>query len=144
MEKFQKYCLGVLLVIICSNVTAQATICHVESESCEQLYELYSRILSQGGSKTLQEFGVKKKSDCQSANIHGQKAGDLIGKMLFEKDHQHSHINTIGAYLSEIEVHKQLLQNFEKNNKEHSFADILYFKSKVSKVRNKDYLEVIC
>nr|WP_315027442.1 hypothetical protein [uncultured Chryseobacterium sp.] len=34
------------------------------------------------------------------------------------------------------------LENFEKHSKEYNFAENIYFKSKVSKIRNKDYLDL--
>lgn len=34
------------------------------------------------------------------------------------------------------------LENFEKQSKEYDFAENIYFKSKVSKIRNKDYLDL--
>jgi hypothetical protein len=49
MEKFQKYCLSVLLVIICSNISAQVINGSVENEDCRQLYEFYHQILNHGG-----------------------------------------------------------------------------------------------
>uniref|UniRef100_UPI0030194BD3 hypothetical protein n=1 Tax=Chryseobacterium sp. VD8 TaxID=3081254 RepID=UPI0030194BD3 len=51
--------------------------------------------------------------------------------------------NKAGADFSEKEKHDQLLKNFEKNSRETLFAEILYFKTRVSKVRNKDYLDVV-
>lgn len=34
------------------------------------------------------------------------------------------------------------LENFEKQSKVYDFAENIYFKSKVSKIRNKDYLDL--
>jgi hypothetical protein len=142
MEKFQKYCLSVLLVIICSNISAQVINGSVENEDCRQLYEFYHQILNHGG-KTSEGFCPKASQTVRLAINKKQKAVDLIGKIFCVKTQNHSYHNRTRAELSEKEKHTQLLQNFEKNSKDNLFASILYFKAKVSKIRNKDYLSVI-
>ncbi|WP_144281381.1 hypothetical protein [Chryseobacterium echinoideorum] len=142
MAKFHKYCLSVLLVIICSNISAQISNGTVESEGCKQLYELYNRILNQS-CEASNEICVKE-NPAQNLTINQrQDAIDLIGKIFYGKQQNNSYYNITGSDFSEKEKHNQLLKNFEKNSKDSFFAEILYFKTKVSKVRNKDYLEVI-
>ena len=142
MEKFHKYCLSVLLVIICSNISAQISNGTVESEDCKQLYELYNRILDQGG-ENLQETCAKE-NPVQKITMHQkQNAIDLVGKMFSNKQKNNFHHYNTGTNFSEKEKHDQLLKNFEKHGRENFFAEILYFKKKVSKVRNKDYLSSI-
>lgn len=142
MEKLHKYCLSVLLVIICSNISAQITNGTVESEDCKQLYELYNQILNHDGEAS-QEFCAREKPIHQVAIHHKENAIDLIGKIFSAKERDNSYKNKPGTGFSHKERHDQLLKNFEKDSKDHLFAIILYFKTKVSKVRNKDYLSVI-
>ena len=42
----------------------------------------------------------------------------------------------------ELKNHDKALENFEKQSKVYDFAENIYFKSKVSKIRNKDYLDL--
>jgi len=141
MEKLHKYCLSVLLVIICSNISAQATNGTTESEDCKQLYELYNQILNHDF-KAPREFCPEKKA--HNLAIHDKRiAADLIGKICSGKNCEHSYKNKSETDFSNTERYNQLLKNFEKNSKENLFAEILYFKTKVSKVRNKDDLELI-
>jgi hypothetical protein len=142
MEKFHKYCLSVLLVIICSNISAQVSNGSIKSEDCKQLYDIYNRILGHE-CEGLQEFCLKDAPIRNFAIGHKQNAIDLIEKFFSGKQQNNSYKNKSEADFSEKEKHNQLLKNFEKNSKESLFADILYFKTKVSKVRNKDYLSVI-
>ncbi|PTT75559.1 MULTISPECIES: hypothetical protein [unclassified Chryseobacterium] len=142
MEKFHKYCLSVLLVIICSNISAQISNGTAESEDCKQLYELYNRILNQG-CEDLQETCTKE-NPVQNITINQKHpAIDLIGKIFFHKQKHNFHHDKTGTDFSEKEKHDQLLKNFEKNSRETLFAEILYFKTRVSKVRNKDYLDAV-
>lgn len=142
MEKFHKYCLSVLLVIICSNISAQISNGTVESEDCKQLYELYNQILSHDY-ECSQDFCVKENSGHHLAIHQKQNAIDIIGKICYGKERRNFYKNTSGTGFSEKEKHHQLLKNFEKTSKENLFTEILYFKTKVSKVRNKDYLDVV-
>ena len=61
MEKFHKYCLSVLLVIICSNISAQNTNDLAGNDDYKTLCELYSKFLSSGDSKEVPEFSLNKK-----------------------------------------------------------------------------------
>ncbi|WP_027378777.1 hypothetical protein [Chryseobacterium daeguense] len=142
MEKFHKYCLSVLLVIICSNISAQITNGTAESDDCKQLYELYNRILNQT-CESSQRFCFKENTKPNFAIQQKQNAIDLLGKIPKGKKQDFLSKNKSGADFSEKEKHDQLLKNFEKTGKENFFTNVLYFKTKVSKVRNKDYLSVI-
>ena len=42
----------------------------------------------------------------------------------------------------ELKNHDKALENFEKQSKVYDFAENIYFKSKISKIRNKDYLDL--
>lgn len=142
MEKLHKYCLSVLLVIICTNISAQVSNGSVENADCQQLYRLYSKILQQdhGVSK---ELSVLKRSVRNFAISHKENAADLIGRSYPDQDQKFSFKNKSGADIAEKQKHQLLLKNFEKNSKENLFTINLYFKTKVSKVRNKDYLSTI-
>lgn len=141
MEKLHKYCLSVLLVIICSNISAQVTNGTTESEDCKQLYELYNQILNHDF-EVSEKFCAEKQG--RNLTIHDKgTAADLIGKICSGKNCKYSYKNKSETVFSNIERHDQLLKNFVKNSKENLFAEILYFKTKVSKVRNKDDLELI-
>jgi hypothetical protein len=140
MEKFQKYCLSVLLVIICSNISAQTSNGSIENDDC-RFYEIYNQFLNHE-CEASQEFCVKEKPRHSFAIHHKQNVIDIVGKFLFEKHYQSSK-NKEEVNFSEKEKHDQLLKNFEKNGKKSLFAEVLYFKAKVTKVRNKDYLNLI-
>ncbi|MDQ0592070.1 hypothetical protein QFZ37_000439 [Chryseobacterium ginsenosidimutans] len=142
MEKFHKYCLSVLLVIICSNISAQTENGSIKSEDCKKLYEIYNRILGHE-CEVSQEFCLKEDSIRNFAINHRQNAIDLIEKFFSGKQQDNCYKNTSGVDFSEKEKHIQLLKNFEKSSRDNLFAATLYFKTKVSKIRNKDYLNVI-
>lgn len=48
----------------------------------------------------------------------------------------------LGVTYFELGRYDKALENFEKQSKEYDFAENIYFKSKVSKIRNKDYLDL--
>ncbi|WP_426274723.1 hypothetical protein ACN9MN_10765 [Chryseobacterium sp. S-02] len=141
MEKFQKYCLSVLLVIICSNISAQISNGATEADDCG-FYEIYNQFLNHE-CEISQGFCVKEKSKPNFAIHQKQNIIDIVGKSLFEKQQCRSYKNKTEANFSEKEKHDRLLNNFEKSSKEDLFAESLYFKAKVTKVRNKDYLNLI-
>ncbi|WP_315052806.1 hypothetical protein [Chryseobacterium indoltheticum] len=140
MEKFHKYCLSVLLVIICSNISAQISSGNLRSEDCKQLYEIYNQFLNSKDSHALEKIFLNEKSRRKFAISDKQNAADLLGNLFSKKNQKHSHHKTDTAF-SEKEKHCQILINFLKGSKENVFAEVLYFKSKVSKIRNKDYLD---
>lgn len=142
MEKLHKYCLSVLLVIICTNISAQINNGSLESDDCQQLYRLYSQILHQDQEASY-GFYIHKRSVRNVAISHKENAVDLIGRNYPDQDQKFSFKNKYGADIAEKQKHQLLLYNFEKSSKENLFAANLYFKTKVSKVRNKDYLGTI-
>ncbi|WBV59153.1 hypothetical protein PFY12_08750 [Chryseobacterium camelliae] len=141
MEKFQKYCLSVLLVIICSNISAQTGNGSLENDDC-RLYEIYNQFLNHE-CEASEKLCVKEKPGSNFAIHQKQNAIDSIGKIFPEKGQHYSYKNKTGAGFSEKEKHNLLLKNFEKSRKENLLADISYFKTKVTKVRNKDYLNLV-
>lgn len=138
MEKFQKYCFGVLLVMIYSNISVQAGKEVLHYENCRDFYQLCSQILDSGitsqtsaGTGNISSSGYKENKICFAVNIFLAKKQGGVYK------------NKTEAFLPIGEKHTLILKNFEKQDKEIYFSQILYFKAKVSKVRNKDYLRVI-
>ena len=141
MEKFQKYCLSVLLVIICSNISAQISNGATEADDCG-FYEIYNQFLNHE-CKASQKFCIKEKSGHNFAIHYKRNAAEAFGRFFTENQQSQFYKNKAGANFSEKEKHNKLLKNFEKNSKENLFTEILYFKAKVTKVRNKDDLNVI-
>jgi len=141
MEKFQKYCLSVLLVIICSNISAQTNNGSIDSGDC-RFYEIYNQLLNHQCDVS-QKFCTKEKSGQKFAIHYKQNVADAVGRLFIEHQQSHFYKNRAEANFSEKDKHNRLLKNFEKNGKENLFAEILYFKAKVTKVRNKDYLNLI-
>lgn len=142
MEKFQKYCFGVLLVIICSNISAQISNCSVENDDCKQLYRLYHQILCQEH-EFAGEFCINKRSIRNFAIGHKENVVDLIGRSFPDQNQNSFFKSKFGTDFGNNQKHQLFLYNYEKNSKDNLFAGILYFKTKVSKVRNKDYLDII-
>ncbi|EJL73695.1 hypothetical protein [Chryseobacterium populi] len=143
MEKFQKYCLSILLVIIYNNISAHVSNGTLESEDCKKLCEVYSKFL---GSQQCQQslvFSVCKNSDHYCTVNQKQKAIHVIGKAFSETGHKTaSPDDKSGENYPETEKYNIVLKNFERQGKKYSFAGNIYFKSKVSKIRNKDYLDL--
>ena len=48
----------------------------------------------------------------------------------------------LGVTYFELGKYDKALENFEKQSKVYDFAENIYFRSKVSKIRNKDYLDL--
>lgn len=142
MEKFHKYCLSVLLVIICSNISAQINNGNAESEDCKQLYELYHQILNHHGEDP-SGVSVNERSGQNFGIGQRQNAINLLRDVFQGKEYRNFNKNKSEPGVLRKEKYSLLLENFEKQSKEQFFARILYFKTKVSKVRNKDYLSVI-
>lgn len=141
MEKLHKYCLSVLLVIICSNIPAQATSGSFENnDDCRQLYRLCSQILNQN-QEVSGGFCINKRSIRNFAIGHKENAVDLIGRSFPDQDQNSFFKSKFGTDFGTNQKHLLFLYNYEKSSKDNLFAGILYFKTKVSKVRNKDYLD---
>ncbi|WES96204.1 tetratricopeptide repeat protein [Chryseobacterium arthrosphaerae] len=232
MEKFQRYYLSFLLLIVYTNTIAQVNCNAVEGENCKKACELYNWASDLQGSGESQEGFDKAIGLCPDfSNAYMEKAvpylknGDfstwktLIDKAValdpkmhlgyrgwckfqFLRDYSGAvqdletlkqyypedlgrslngdyHLEVVKAmsysalgqkgkatgiiekllatrgYVKGLFDHYQLgvtyfeqgrydkaLENFEKQSKEYDFAENIYFKSKVSKIRNKDYLDL--
>jgi glycine betaine/choline ABC-type transport system substrate-binding protein len=140
MDKFHKYCLSVLLVIICSNISAQINNGTLGSDDYKKLCEVYSKFLNSQDCKESREFCVRKKT-IQLNAIHQKQNAVDIAEIFSGNHHSDSHKEKFGSNGFENGKYDKILENFEKNSKEYGFAEMEYFKSKVSKIRNKDYLE---
>lgn len=139
MEKFQKYCLSVLLVIISTNISAQISNGTVKSEDCTVLYEIYNQFLSSGQCEALEKTVLNGNSKRRFSISEKQNAADLFSSFNTQNK---NNLHKAEIRFSE-EKHNQLLTVFLKENKKNFIADILYLKSKVSKIRNKDYLNTV-
>lgn len=142
MEKFQKYCLSVLLVIISTNISAQVSNGTFKIDDCKQLQEFYSQFLNSGDLAAAQKTVLNLNSKRRFSISHKENADNLLGDFLFNKDQKKNFQNN-GNQFSENEKQNQLLKNFFKNNKKNLLTENLYFKTKVSKIRNKDYLDTV-
>jgi hypothetical protein len=140
MEKFHKYCLSVLLVIVCSNISANTNIESLKNIDCKQFNEIYSQFLK-FECETSKEFYLKKKSTHSFAINYKQKAVDIFENFILRKQ-QNSFYNKNLISSFRGNKHCEILENFEKQNKEKDFAENIYFKSKVAKIRNKDDLDL--
>lgn len=209
MEKFQRYYLSFLLLIVYTNTIAQVHCNAVEGENCKKACEQYNWASDRQGSQKSRETFDKATGLCPDfSNSYIEKAvpypknGDfLTWKILIDKavavdpkmhlgyrgwrkfqflsHYKGDHLDVVRAmsysalgqkekavsiverfsaskrYFKGIYDHYQLgatyfelgrydnaLENFEKQSKENNFAGNIYFKSKVSKIRNKDYLDL--
>lgn len=136
MEKFHKYCLGVLLVIICTNVSSQFNVeitKNLQFRSICEFHEdevLLDDLLVNEANK-LSPF--KRLSFREKAS-----AIDLFGGNSFQK----SIFNCVeNAEL--YELRSCFLVHDNQLNNANVFDEFSYFKIKNSKVRNKDYLDKV-
>ncbi|KQT22172.1 hypothetical protein ASG31_02180 [Chryseobacterium sp. Leaf404] len=136
MEKFQKYCLSVLLVIISSNISAQVSNGTIKSEDCTQLYEMYSQYLNSKACNALEKKVLNINAKRRLSINDKKNAADILGYK-----NQHVLYPEFENRFSTQEKHHQVLINFFNKNK--YFAEVLDLEIKVSKIRNKDYLDVI-
>ncbi|MBV8325974.1 hypothetical protein [Chryseobacterium sp.] len=232
MEKFQRYYLSFLLLIVYTNTIAQVNCNAIEGEDCKKACELYnwaSELQDTRGSQGYADQRIKLSSDLiegyiekgipyfKSGNFFTRKiainrAIDLVsenilgykswGQFQFQGDYnrvirdfeilrkyypeepvrsqnrtgnpgivkaisyrgfeQNEKITGIidmqfavracvkgtsdhdqpGLAFCEQGKYDKALENFEKQRKAYNFAGNIYFKSKVSKIRNKDYLDL--
>lgn len=84
------------------------------------------------------------KAICYSALGEKEKAISLIEDQLAKKDHNVGFYDyyQLGVTYFELGRYDKALENFEKQSKQNDFAENIYFKSKVAKIRNKDYLDL--
>ncbi|RKS96736.1 hypothetical protein [Chryseobacterium defluvii] len=140
MEKFQKYCLSVLLVIICGNISAQIINGSIGPNEYKKLCEIYTQLLDCQNSENTQESCSAKKTKYYHTIHHKQNVIAVIGKSVSEK--QFGKIYQDAGFCFGNEREDVVLENFESRNKKSSLGT-LYFKTKVSKIRNKDYLNLL-
>lgn len=232
MEKFQRYYLSFLLLIVYTNTIAQVNCNAIEGEDCKKACELYNTASDLQGSQASQEGFDRAIELCPDfSNAYMEKAvpylknGDfatwkiLIDKAMaldpkrhlgyrgwckfqFLRDYKGAVLDLeelkkyysedlgrslngdynldvvkamsysalgqkekavgiierllaargyvkgmfdhyqLGVTYFELGRYDKALENFEKQSKEYDFAENIYFKSKVSKIRNKDYLDL--
>lgn len=140
MEKFQKYCLSVLLVIMYSNAPGQISNDSVERNECIRLCEVINTFLD--FSNYNENFSVEKKKITCKAIHQRLQAADVaaIAGLRHDSGFNYSKFKTVGF---EFTKYDKALGTFEKNSKPYGFAESIHFKSKVSKIRNKDYLDLV-
>lgn len=232
MEKFQRYYLSFLLLIVYTNTIAQVNCNAVEGENCKKACEQYNWASDRQGSResqgafdkaislcpdlsssymekavpylkngaflawkilidkavavdpkmylgyrgwskfqffgdykrAIQDLGELKKyyPDHLGRSLNGdyhldvvraisysalgqkEKAVGIIENLLVSKGYfkgVYDHYQ-LGVTYFELGRYDKALENFEKQSKENNFAENIYFKSKVSKIRNKDYLDL--
>ncbi|CAD7807410.1 hypothetical protein CHRY9390_01653 [Chryseobacterium aquaeductus] len=141
MEKLHKYCLSVLLVLVCSNISAHTNNESIKNIDCKQFYEIYSQFLKYEFENP-KEFYLKEKSTRSFTINHKRNAVDLFGNAISEKRHNNSYSKKSESDFSSKEKHHKILKNFEKQTLQNDFAENIYFKSKVAKIRNKDDLDL--
>ncbi|MEJ5052113.1 tetratricopeptide repeat protein [Chryseobacterium culicis] len=73
-----------------------------------------------------------------------EKAAGIIERLLATRGYVKGMFDhyQLGVTYFELGRYDKALENFEKQSKEYNFAENIYFKSKVSKIRNKDYLDL--
>lgn len=234
MEKFQKYCLSFLILVMYSNLQSQVNCSAIEGEDCKKACEIYNFLdsINQGNRESQEGFdkaielcrgfsnaysekavpylkrgdfvnwkiwidkavaidpkmhlgyrgwcryqfvrdykgaisdiealekiyptgylGYSANGDyelhiakalCYSALNQKEKAISIIESQLAKKDHNVGLYDyyQLGVTYFELGKYDKALENFEKQSKENDFAENIYFKSKVSKIRNKDYLDL--
>ncbi|ANF50849.1 hypothetical protein A0O34_10110 [Chryseobacterium glaciei] len=234
MEKFQKYCLSLLILVVYTNLQSQVNCNTIVGEDCKKACEVYNFLESQGQGYKESQQGFDKaiklcptfsnaykekavpylkrgefitwkilidkavdldpkmhlgyrgwckyqflrdykgaiadiealekfypvgylgysangdyelhiaKAICYSALGEKEKAISIIESQLAKKDHNVGFYDyyQLGVTYFETGKYDKALENFERQSKENDFAENIYFKSKVSKIRNKDYLDL--
>lgn len=84
------------------------------------------------------------KAICYSALGQKENAISIIENQLAKKEHNIGFYDyyQLGVNYFELRKYDQALENFEKQSKQNDFAENIYYRSKVSKIRNKDYLDL--
>lgn len=232
MEKLQKYCLSLFILVVYTNIQAQINCNSVEGEDCKKACEIYNKDSDIQGSKESQEnfdkaidlcpnfsdayveksvpylkrgdfitwkklidktvelspnnhldyrgwckfqflrdykgaiqdfdllekyrpgnIGYSKNGDynlyvvkaiCYSALNQKEKAIQVLENLFKTKDYHFGLYDyyQLGVTYFETGKYDKALENFEKQSKNYDFAENVYFRSKVSKIRNKDYLDL--
>ncbi|PWN66848.1 hypothetical protein C1631_019200 [Chryseobacterium phosphatilyticum] len=73
-----------------------------------------------------------------------EKAAGIIERLLTARGYVKGVFDhyQLGVTYFQLGKYDKALENFEQQSKEYDFAENIYFKSKVSKIRNKDYLDL--
>jgi tetratricopeptide (TPR) repeat protein len=84
------------------------------------------------------------KAICYSALNQKEKAIQVLENLFKTKNYNVGLYDyyQLGVTYFELNKYDKALENFEKQRKVYDFAENIYFKSKVSKIRNKDYLDL--
>lgn len=84
------------------------------------------------------------KAICYSALNQKEKAVEILDNLFKTNDYHYGLYDhyQLGVTYFELNQYDKALENFEKQSKVYDFAENIYFKSKVSKIRNKDYLDL--
>lgn len=84
------------------------------------------------------------KAICYSALNQKEKAIKILENLFKTKNYNFGLYDyyQLGVTYFEITQYDKALENFEKQSKIYDFAENIYFKSKVAKIRNKDYLDL--
>lgn len=84
------------------------------------------------------------KAICYSALGQKEKAISIFEKQLLKDDDNVGFYDyyQLGVTYFELGKYDKALENFEKQSKYNNFAENIYYKSKVAKIRNKDYLDL--
>ena len=84
------------------------------------------------------------KGICYSALGNKNKAVQVIENQINKKNYNTGFYDyyQLGVTYFELENYDKALENFEKQKKVYDFAENIYFRAKVSKIRNKDYLDL--
>ena len=84
------------------------------------------------------------KAICYSALNQKEKAIQVLENLFKTKDYHFGLYDyyQLGVTYFETGKYDKALENFEKQSKVYDFAENMYFRSKVSKIRNKDYLDL--
>lgn len=81
---------------------------------------------------------------CYSALGQKEKAISIFEDQLAKTDHIVGFYDyyQLGVAYFDLGKYDQALENFEKQSRYNDFAENIYYKSKVAKIRNKDYLDL--
>lgn len=84
------------------------------------------------------------KAICYSGLGQKERAISIIEKQLSTKDYKVGLYDYyhLGATYFDVRKYDQALENFERQSKYNDFAENIYYKSKIAKFRNKDYLDL--
>ena len=109
-------------------------------DKMEKLSLKLNEYFSQNGDYNLEVV----KGICYSALGQKEKAISIFENYLSRTDRNQGLYDyyQLGVTYFESGKYDKALENFEKQSKYNDFAENIYFKSKVAKIRNKDYLDL--